>query len=156
VEACRCAVVLVLELLVVVTLSFVGTDVSGLSVHAGFASTLAFGTLTLLVMLVVAGILGLDDIAPAGVERVRAAVAGALRAVVVLLGLSIVAPLITEMAMQPAGANVAWGSVLLLLPNLAIMALLFGLGVPVSTGLSGLLSGNDSGGSVTVFDLAAG
>ncbi|HKD97244.1 MAG TPA: hypothetical protein VKB69_06515 [Micromonosporaceae bacterium] len=165
-QACRCLLVLLLELLAVALLSHVGTDIEGEDVHADVVTTLFYGALTLAVFLAIASILGLRGIASARAERVRTVIAGPLRAVVVLFGLSMAASLIALLVLvaremnadPPADVASTWWSLAvslaLLLPNAAAIALPFGLGAPVNYNLGGGGFGSDNfSRSATVLDL---
>jgi hypothetical protein len=164
-QAVRCLVVLIVELLVDVLLSYVGTGSGDASIHADVPTTLGFGVLTVIVVLVIAGILGLRDLRPVRVERVREVVAGPLGAVMTLFVASMAVVLVVAIVLLARGTSlsgdvsVLWRGafvlVFLQLPNIAATALAFGIGVPVDLTVGQLFGGSAATSqSAGVFDLA--
>jgi len=160
-QAGRCVVVLVLELLAVVAASYAGPSAGGLSVHADAVTTVLTGSVALIAGLVVAGFLGLHGIADSRTEQVRALVAGPLRAVMVLLAAGMAVTFVTVLVAVGSNAPVdggpRWPSILaylaMTLPDITVMALLFGLDVPFTNGFADLVPGLNVKRSTTVLDL---
>lgn len=167
-QAGRCAVVMAVELVGIFLLTMVGTSTAESSEHADIVTTLVFGLVSLAVTLTIAGFLGLSGILPAQVERVRAVIAGPLRGVIVMFLVANVLALIGVLVLvghnisgvSDAESGNAWRSIALLLilalPNMTTIALLLGMGVPISANIGGSLTdldGSSNSPSYSILDL---
>jgi hypothetical protein len=144
-QAGRLAVVLAGGLLIVSILSRAGT---GAPERADIVSTMFYGVVTLAIALVPTAILALPNILPPRLEQYRVRVAGPMRAILVLTMTTCMATLIVLLLYALSWASdigeggqigfwrAVFASLLLVLPNAAGAALLFGIGVPATGAFS--------------------
>ena len=154
-QALRVGVVLSGALLVVAILGRMGGNEFSSAPSADIFTTIFFGLITLAVALALAGTLGLPSLFPGRSGHYRALIFGPLRASLILTviasALTFVILLVVVFSSEYSQFGKTWRiipTLLLVAPNIAGYALLFGMGVPVRT--SSVFSDSSSS---TILDL---